>query len=200
MPSDKPIDIAAPLGRMADVDAGGPHGRVATAAEATAMGAALERIRPALYCNALDLTPARIGFQAVEAAWDAAKLARRREVFVIEIDGVCVAGAVFELGEDGVHLFGLLDLVRAYPLVPGGEAHIPKLVRAAQGWFRDQGKQRFVLMLEDDAWFGNDVRDGVVDMGESDAVVLSVDRLPEFLEHLYEITAPRTSGESTFHG
>lgn len=174
--------------------------RMATAAESQQVARSIAAMRPAMYCEALDLTPERIDFSTTTAPWQAAGLARKRALFVAENEGQLACAAVFELAEDGVHLFCLLDFVRAYPLVPGGERHIPALLEAAQAWFGANGKQRFIFMLEDDEWLPAEQRTNVVDMGGSDAVLLSVDRLPEFMEHLYEITAPRTSGEGTFRG
>ncbi|MBK9072775.1 MAG: hypothetical protein IPL79_17510 [Myxococcales bacterium] len=191
------VEVATPFDAAPSAHAAvGP----ASPEDAAALAEAIGALRPAMYCEAFDLTPARMGFGDIAAPWHAAGLARQRAVFVARADGELVCGAVLELAQDGVHLFGLLDVMRVYPVRPGGEAYVSALIAAAQAWFAAQGKARFVLMLEDDAWLGEAQRAACVDMGESDAVILSVDRLPEFLEHLYEITAPRTSGEGTFRG
>jgi hypothetical protein len=46
-------------------------------------------------------------------------------------------------------------------------------------------------MLEDDGALPADARAGMVDMGEADMTILAAELLPELLEHLCEVTAPR---------
>ncbi len=96
--------------------------------------------------------------------------------------------AVAELAEEGVHLFALFHAVRLLAL-EGAPSRLPTLLEDARDWYQGLGKEKFVLFLED-PWPG--VADtGLVDLGAADTTVLSADLLPDQLEHIWEITAPR---------
>lgn len=150
----------------------------------------LERIRhdyPAAYAEALDLTEDRLELSELRAMWSAHGFRRRREILVAA-NGQPAAAAVLETAEEGLHLFGLLDSLRLYALIPGGEGAFDALLEAARAWFHRQGKERFVLFAEHDGsrWKG---RRGIQDLGGASLIAFSRRLLPEFLEHLHLITS-----------
>jgi hypothetical protein len=111
-------------------------------------------------------------------------------VLVARLAGEPMAAAVLESADDGLHLFHLLDLVRLFPLADGGERLFPVLLDQVRPWFANRGKAKFIYSLEN-----GDVeqatRAGLKDLGEADTSFLPVDLLPELVEQLFEITAPR---------
>lgn len=156
----------------------------------------IRKLRPRAYCDALDLVPKRIEMASIEQQWKRCRLERERHVLVARSAGKPVAVAILEIGADGTHLFGLLDLVRLYPLQPGGEESFEALLQQCGEWFRSKGKERFVLYLEeDDVRLPTTVSAHACDMGLADQVFLSVRKIPELLEHLHQLTAPRTQEE-----
>lgn len=98
---------------------------------------------------------------------------------------------MLETGSEGLHVYGLLDLVRLYPLVEEGEIAFPSLLSAARGAFRGLGKARFVCFLEEGQALPESVVDAAEDLGLADMVILGAQRLPELLENLFEVTARR---------
>jgi hypothetical protein len=152
--------------------------------------AVLARTRPTAYIEALDLTPARYDLRSNEEAWRAAGLARERTTLVLRRGGVPVAAAILEVGEDGAHLFRLLDLVRLVPLSRGAHVHYPRLLREAGRWFAAHGKQAFVLFREEGTRLDLEQVDVAQDMGLADMSILSGALVPELLERVHELTAP----------
>ena len=147
--------------------------------------------RPAAYVEALDLVPARFDLTKHHAALRAAGLGAERTLIAARRHGRLVAVALLESNADGLHLFRLLDAVRLYRITDDGHREFPALLDAARAWYRARGKQRFVCMLEDDGALPAEARAGMVDMGEADMTILAAELLPELLEHLCEVTAPR---------
>lgn len=166
----------------------------AAAAEVASLLRVIARMRPRAYCEALDLVPERVDLAANKRAWNNIRFERERAILVARRNGVAVAAAVAELGAEGTHVFGLQDLVRPYSIADGGEACFPHLLQEAKEWFRDRGKKRFVCFLEEGLTLSDAIREQMVNLGDADMTLLAAHRVPELLEHLYEVTAPRSSG------
>jgi hypothetical protein len=166
---------------------------VNTPADSAVVNDALRRIRnvrPRAYVEALDLTPDRFDLSAVAARWEPLGLWRRREAIVAFDRGDPVAIALVEGASDGLHLFGLFDLVRLWPLAPGGTRAYPLLLEAARRWYRDRGKQRCVLFLEDSGQ--REIAPlGLRDLGPAQTCVFSSGLVAEFLDFVDEATALR---------
>ena len=147
-------------------------------------------VRPRAYVEALDLTPDRFVLSAVAARWEPLGLWRRREAIVAYDQNEPVAIALVEGASDGLHLFGLFDLVRLWPLAPGGTRTYPMLLEAARRWYRDRGKQKCVLFLEDSG--AREIAPlGLRDLGPAQTCVFSSGLVAEFLDFLDEATALR---------
>ena len=99
-----------------------------------------------------------------------------------------VAAGVFEVCDDGVHIYGLLDAAKLYALADGGTAAFTALLARGAAWFGRFGKQSFVLFEE-----AGEVADlsglATVDMGLADLSLISVELLPDFMEWIWEVTA-----------
>ena len=166
--------------------------RVSTADPVLARAAVrdLHRIRPAQYLDALDLAEGRLDLAAISAQWREAGLQRRREMFVAHVDGVRSALAVAEVAEPGVHLYGLMDCLRMYPLRSGGELCFGALLAEAKQWFARQNRDRFAYLEEfpvDARELGTPFRD----LGSATLTLLSVDRIPELLRRVSDLASRR---------
>jgi hypothetical protein len=148
--------------------------------------------RPAHYVAATGLEREHLELGAVEARWRGAGLKRTREVFAARVEGVVEALLVAEGADPGIHLFGLLDVARFVPLVRGARRHLRGLLQAAAQWHADAGRRRFVYFEEEPYGPLPDLGD-VEDLGVAHTVVIPAAFLPEFLEHIYEITTPRAA-------
>ncbi len=164
---------------------------VATADESTQLLAEIARTRPTAYVEALDFVAERFDLAELCEDWSQAGLGRRRSVLVARREGKAVAAAVLESAEEGTHLFRLLDLVRLFPLVPGGDDANAALLDATCAWFRAMEKSAFVAYLENDIPVPASFTGTARDLGLADFVILSAELLPELLEHVVEVTAPR---------
>lgn len=157
----------------------------------------LERVaatRPRPYREALDLVPERVDLAENKRLWTDAKLERDRVILVARSGGRAEAAAVLEAAEEGSHLYRLLDLVRIYPLVEGGERHMATLLEAAKAWFRAKGRPAYVWYVDDLEFLPpTEIAEDMTDMGLADMSILSAELLPELLEHLCEVTSPRAS-------
>ncbi|HZU82324.1 MAG TPA: hypothetical protein VE987_05385 [Polyangiaceae bacterium] len=124
------------------------------------------------------------GEEHSEEAGDA--LRRGREVVVATFDGAIQAAAILEWTEDGVHLYGLLDVMRVVPMGPSAEAAVPVLVEHARQRYASIGKAAFVFAadadLAVDRW-----PEGATDLGVTYCTVLSVELLPELADHSWEL-------------
>ncbi|WP_320672077.1 hypothetical protein [Patulibacter defluvii] len=157
-----------------------------TAGELTTIADAIAAIRPHGYREAFDLVAERLDGAGSAAAWAAAGLDRGRELFVLPaadagLDGVAVA----ERLTPGLHLYDLLDLTRVYVFGGDGERVLTALLERVARWYRDAGRERFVLLVDDDlaiderrlATLGRD-------LGEVDQVVLDLRLEPVNVEGL----------------
>ena len=161
----------------------------ASADEREVLAHVIARDFPSPYMEALDLRPHSFDLAGVRSRWAARGLSRQRSVRILSWDGKPSAAGVFELAEEGLHLFGLLDVVRLYPLVGGGEAFFPYLLDDAASWFHTRGKSRFVYFAEE-ANRSRPLRPALRDLGGATEIIFSTSLLPDFLEHLHRVTAP----------
>ena len=152
--------------------------------------AALSRLRPACYLDALDLTPSTLDLGDNAALWQRAGLARERRIFVSRMGDELVAAAVAELAEEGAHLFRLLDIVRVYSFSREGDERLAALVLTAGQWFSSRGKERFILFREEQTKIDLSDLNVVQELGPADMSILNAALLPELLEHTSEVTSP----------
>lgn len=165
--------------------------RAATDGEIALLVTTLPSLRSAPYLETLDLVPERFDLAQVRRRWAGAGFTRERAVLVAHGRQGPLAAAVLESAQDALHLFGLLDCVRFYPLVKGGEAAHGALVEAARSWFRVRGKETFVCFFEEGDADATQ-RPGLRDLGAAHLMTFPRLLLPEFLEHLHLITAPHS--------
>jgi hypothetical protein len=169
--------------------------REATADEIDLLVARLADSWPSAYLESHDLVGGRVSLERLTNEWRAAGLRRARHVLVARRGGAILAAAVLELAEDGLHLYGLFDVMRVYALDGTVDESLPSLIAAATEWYRSQGKTRFVYFSEQ----SNEPRSQLGafrDLGPARLVVLAASLMPEQLDQAFEVTAPRT-GSST---
>ena len=147
--------------------------------------------RPEAYVDALDLTRDRLDLGSNKRLWRGVRLERDRVILVARRFGAAVAAAILELGAEGTHIYGLIDLVRLYPLVPGGKVAFSDLICAAKTWYAGHGRKGFACFVENDMPVLESTRKAMVDLGEADLVLMSADRMPDWLEQVHLVTAPR---------
>jgi len=164
---------------------------LATEGERRALVEGIAEQRPAAYVDALDLDEARLDLREVTEAWGRVGLRRERVVLAARRHGVLRAAAVVEAAEPGLHLFGLLDVVRIFPLGPGGDGAIAPLLSAAARWFRERGHAKLIWLAEGDQ-SALPVPPPLRDLGLADMTLVSGRLLPDLLEHIDEVTAPRS--------
>lgn len=158
--------------------------------ERALLAALLPQLRPRPYLEALDLVPSRFDLAGVRDRWARGGFGREREVLVARHRGRPLAAAVVEWADDALHLFGLLDSVRFYRFAPDGGPAIGALVAAAHAWFAARGKQTFVCFFEAEN-LEVAAQPGLYDLGAANLLAFPRPLMPEFLEHLHTITAPR---------
>ncbi len=126
------------------------------------------------------------------AAGDETSLRRGREVIVAERAGRLEAAAVLEWSEDGVHLFGLLDVLRVIAVGEAAAEAVPILVAHARRRFAHLGKSVFVFTC-DPEWPQAQWPEGSKDLGLTHCTVMSTDLVPALSEHAWEVImgAPR---------
>ncbi|MDP2304994.1 MAG: hypothetical protein Q8P18_03095 [Pseudomonadota bacterium] len=182
------LEIDVPL-RVAKLD---PNVGLASEDERDVLLDALVARRPWAYRQALDLVPERFDLLTLKALWAKAGLTRERELLVVRNGTKVIAAATVESADVGLHLFKLLDVVRLYAVSVDGVHAFPALLDAAAAWYRARGRASFTCLLEE----GTPAcasRLSPRDLGAGALTVLSTNLLPSFLEHLYEVTAPRLS-------
>ncbi|WP_437753249.1 hypothetical protein [Sorangium sp. So ce1389] len=145
---------------------------------------------PRQYTEALDLVPGRLALGPCVERWRSAGLERERALLVARQGGEPLAAAVLELGELGTNLFRLLDSVRLVPLCPGGDAAFGPLLDAVCGWFQEHHRTSFI-------YFGDRGRltysgpASLNDLGEGRLWIIARELVPEFVEHVYQLTEPK---------
>lgn len=166
----------------------------ATEAEKALLLQNLEQTRPLAYRAAIDLEKKSLDLAKNKRLWRGQRLERDREIFVSRKDGVPQAAAVVEMVPDGIHVFQLLNLVRLYPLFEGGEASYADLLEEVRNWFDEFEKERFVVYLEDSTFMEDELAEQCINLGRADMLFCSAERVPELLENIYQIAAPKLNG------
>ena len=154
--------------------------------------ASIARERSTAYREALDLTVDRLDMLQVTQELASVGMTRERVLFGAYGARGLEAVAVAELGEPGLHIFGLLDAVRLFPIVgPLRRNNVYALLSAAAAWYQEKDRERFVLFDEHGA-FRADMSASFTDLGLADLTLFAGHLLPDFLDHLYEISTPRS--------
>ena len=159
--------------------------RPARTDELEAIGrAAIERF-PAAFVEAMGLSPP---LERHWGVWDDTSMVRGRDVIVAERDGSVIAAGIMECAEDGIHLFGLLDVLRIIPLGPWNGEAADVLVSYARRLFGHLDKRMFVYACDENIT-PEEWPDGAVDLGLTHCTVMSTaELLPQFTEHAWELT------------
>jgi hypothetical protein len=189
--------LAAPI-RMMNVRAaelsglgdGGLDIGYATEGEEEILTAAIRRIRPNSYVEALDFVSSRLSLGGVRQQWQGVGLERGRRILVARKDRVPIAAVVVEIGEVGTNLFRLLDSTRLFSLAPEGSSAFVALMDAARRWFHERGRSSFLFLHEDDDWSYVDAA-RLEPESEPYLWIISSALIPDFLEHVCELTSRR---------
>ncbi len=160
------------------------HVGVAKGEDVARLADNIRATRPRAYWMSQDLTAEQMDLRSVRHLWAQGALERERRVFVARNAGVAEAALVAELGQPGLHVYGLLDLVRFYPLSANGNDHIEALMDAAKLWYASRGRQKFVYFHEGAEPLP--AHPDVKDMGTGNLCVISMDLVPDLLDHLFE--------------
>jgi hypothetical protein len=164
----------------------------ASASERAALVDHLGRTRDRAFLEAHDLVPERFDLAGIAGEWKKASLHRERDVLMAYDKGGSRTAAVVEMADDGLHLFGLMDVLRLFPLdgQPVSRETTWALLAAAREWYAARGKRTFCYFLE-----GDDVKPasdaGLIDLGGAFLTALRTELLPDLLEQVYHVTAPR---------
>lgn len=150
----------------------------------------IRSVRPESFTEPLDFTQDLLQLTFMTRAWREIGFERERGFLVARRRREPIAMAVLESGESGTNLFRLLDSTRVFALAPDGKEAFPALLSAARAWYIEKGKPAFVYLHEHED-------DEAVDLtrfrslGEGAFWSIHALLLPDFLEHVYEMTAPR---------
>jgi hypothetical protein len=171
-------------------DGTAPNVYPATARQIQKVLARLRDLRPGPYLEALDLLPETFDQTDFKHEWAIHGLDRDRTMLVAADGRQMVAAAVLETMEDGLHVYGLLDGVRLFELVPGGRSQFAALLVAANEWFCSMAKSYFVCFDEDGV--PEIMRSvGAQTMGTAVTTFLPRHATPELLERVSELTVPK---------
>ncbi len=184
------VDVPALPAEPSWVDAAPFEIGEATPPEQAALLGQLCATSPRIYAEALDLVPGRLALGPCIERWRSAGLERERALLVARQRGEPVAAAILELGELGTNLFRLLDSVRLVPMRPGGDAAFAPLLDAACGWFRSHDRPSFICFGERGR-VSYEGTAGLNDLGEGRLWIIARELIPEFAEHVYQLTEPK---------
>jgi hypothetical protein len=163
---------------------------IATPQEKSLLLAVLQETQRRDFLEALDLVWGRLDMAELSRQWKAGGFERDREILIARQGGRPVCAAICEIGQAGSNLFRLLDSVRLVPLERGGASARPTLMAAAKEWFGARGKETFLYLTEEE-----DGASAGVPAGRSPLPAtlwcISATLLPEFLEHVCELTSSR---------
>jgi len=163
---------------------------VATPSEVARLLRRLHATRGAPYVDALDLVPSRVHLGRLRRRWSAAQLDRQRGFLVARREGQAVAAALLETGERGLHLFNMFDAARVYGLRDDvDDAPRRALLRAAAPWFAERGRTNFTYFLEEGG-SEHAAALGLRPLGGANQLIMSSAVVPDFLECIFEVTAP----------
>ncbi|RKG65902.1 hypothetical protein D7V80_21780 [Corallococcus sp. CA054B] len=167
----------------------------ATASELSLLAATIAQQFPECYVQSLDLTRDRLDMGPVTAKWKSFGMERERTVLVARRDGVPHAAAVVELGQLGANLFRLLDNTRLFSLLGDGTRAYSALLDAARRWYAARNRPSFLYLREDEG--GDYVQEcGLHDGPDPYLWIISAKLVPDFLEHISELTIGRRGAHS----
>ncbi|WP_394829522.1 hypothetical protein [Pendulispora albinea] len=156
----------------------------------------LGRTKNPIYLDALDLVPERFDLSSICDVWGKAGILRKREVLVARTQAGPMVAAIVELVGEGVHLFGLLDSVRIVPLrdeVLPNEMLV-QLLDHVREFYKSHHKAMFTYHFEggdNKNDMGHALDAGFQDMGGAFLILLRWELVPEMLEQIYQVAAPR---------
>lgn len=151
------------------------------------IAAQLARLYPDHHRRATGLDRPDLRLGAVSPRWRRAGLNRERAIFAARRRGRLEAAMLVEFADDGVHLFGLLDVARFVPMTSTARDCLPALLVAAGRWYAARDKPVFVY-FEEQQPRAPVTLEGAVDLGLAYTIALPIESLPELLEHVLEIT------------
>jgi len=153
---------------------------------------AVRRERPAAYCDALDMTASALDMTPLTQELAAVGMARERVLLGAYGRRGLEAVAVLELGEPGLHIFGLLDTVRVFGVAGRPQRKVVNVLLSAAGtWYAGRGRERFVF-FDEHGVSRPDISASFIDLGLADLTLFAGRLLPDFLDHLFEISTPRS--------
>lgn len=158
----------------------------ATGAEQALLVRQLARTRPTCYREALDLVAGRLDMESVANRWRTFGLERERRLLVARRGGRAVAMAVLELAQRGTNLLQILDCMRLFVLAPEGRLAASALLEAARRWYASRERSSFLYLHEEESW---QPPVGLQPVARLNLWILSARLIPEFLEHVSELTA-----------
>lgn len=148
-----------------------------------------EHLAPA-HCEALDLVPGRFHLPRARRVWARAEMERDRELLVLREGRVVRGWAVLDAGTVGTSLFRLVDGLRLVVAGPDEAAVLRAVLPAARAWYARRGRRCFSLF-----WYRESAEVpeslGIRDLGLGYVWILAAALMPEFLENLFEASAPR---------
>ena len=157
---------------------------VATEGEINQLCESIRTSYPLPYWESQDLTPERMSLEALTRAWGRVGLQRRRVVLVSREEGVPKAALIADLGHPGLHVYGLLDVARFFPLASDAATHRKPLLELAKTWYARFGRKQFSYFHEADEPLAEEP--GTTDMGTASLCVISMDLVPDLLDYLFE--------------
>ncbi|RYZ38333.1 MAG: hypothetical protein EOO71_24365 [Myxococcaceae bacterium] len=168
---------------------------LATAGELSLLAATIARKFPNCYVESLDLTRDRLDMTPVTQKWKSFGMERERSILVARRHGIPYAAAVMELGQLGANLFRLLDNTRMFSLVEDGTRAYSALMDAARNWYLARRRPSFLYLREDEG--GSYVQEcGLHDGPDPYMWIISSKLVPDFLEHISELTIGRRGAHS----
>ncbi|MEM9188570.1 MAG: hypothetical protein AAGF12_05315 [Myxococcota bacterium] len=161
--------------------------RLPSSDEFAAVMARLRETRPRPYREALHLTAHDFMMRDFTAEWGKTHCIRRRAMFVAHDGSVVRAAAICDAAEEGLHLFGILDALRIYPMTAPSPEVTLALLDAAESWYAGLGKHRFVFL--DESLGPIDLGpERAIDLGLADATFMHCNLVPELLEFVNHVT------------
>ncbi|MBU8897065.1 hypothetical protein KRR26_15710 [Corallococcus sp. M34] len=171
----------------------------ATPGELSLLAASVARSFPECYVESLDFTRDRLDLTPVTQKWKSFGMERERAILVARRAGVPQAAAVVELGQLGTNLFRLLDNTRMFSLVEDGQRTYAALMDEARRWYAARNRESFLFLREDEG--GSYVEEsGLHDGPDPYLWIISSKLVPDFLEHISELTIGRRGAHSPRQG
>jgi hypothetical protein len=175
------------------LDAGDLEMGPATPDELAQLSNHIAATKPRSYFESLDFNLDRIGFEEVEQQWGNAGFERHRQIYTARRGGQPIASMVMETGELGTNMFQLLDSVRIIPLVEEGRDTFVPLLDEARRWYAARNRTSFLFFREDEDRSYHDTAK-LHQVSEMYFWIISSAILPDFLEHVCELTGRRRFG------